>query len=439
MQTTMAIPSHSLTPTNRNRDESRPLDPAGRDAPTFHEGSESTSFTMLLDVARMVYVDSNSLMPSSPTSPMQMFEIIASDSHEHRQTVMQQQYDSDQRRHDPGRNDSTSVQARSQNQEPGEADLRLQNRHSEADPFRLSNLLSTSENKKPASSATVKPESYEMKSVSTPTSSPSNNHRTLPTNVASQAVTELSSASNSAHQAVVSAVSAVKTTTSGNPTPQIAQQVGQVLAASRGGEVETARAIQPAQEATHARTQSANQKNSTSTLTKSPADSKPYSSTTQQAETTTRSEFDQLVRSIRMKPGLWQSSAKLRLDPPSLGTLNIDVRLVGKKIEIIVKTESLEAAERLSQQVAKLKSALQQQGIFIERFDVSMEDTPHQTDQESESSLADAAAQNKQESNNTDMRNRMTGEVADLSDPMLETTDEVEFNAIAERRIDIKV
>lgn len=439
MHTTMAIPSHSLTPTNRNRDESRPLNPAGRDAPTFNEGSESTSFTMLLDVARMVYVDSNSLMPSSPTSPMQMFESIASDSHEHRQTVMQQQYDSDQRRHDPGRNDSTSVQARSQNQERGEVNLRLQNGHPGADPVRMSDSLSTSENKKLPLGATVKPESHEMKSVSTPASSPSANHRTLPTNVASQAVTELSNAPNSTHQAVVSAASAMKTTTSGNPTPQIAQQVGQVLAASRGGEVESARAIQPAQEATHTRTQSADQKNSASTLTKSPGDSKPFSSTTKQTESTTRSEFDQLVRSIRMKPGLWQSSAKLRLDPPSLGAINIDVRLVGKKIEISVKTESLEAAERLSQQAAKLKSALQQQGIFIERFDVSMEDTPHQTDRESESSLADTTTQDRQESNHTSMHNRMTGEVVELSDPMLETTDELEFNTVAERRIDIKV
>ena len=85
------------------------------------------------------------------------------------------------------------------------------------------------------------------------------------------------------------------------------------------------------------------------------------------------SPFDEIVRSIKMRAGPDFSSARIRLDPPELGQVRVDVRLDGDRIQLGIQTESAEAADRVQQGVKELKAALEHHGIKFGAGDVRVE------------------------------------------------------------------
>jgi flagellar hook-length control protein FliK len=97
-------------------------------------------------------------------------------------------------------------------------------------------------------------------------------------------------------------------------------------------------------------------------------------------ETATKeaSSFERLVRSIRLQTGPRNSSARLQLHPPELGRLRVDVRLAGDQIEIDVRTETDAARDFVSRRSDELKTALEQHGIQVNRFDVTVRSVPEQ-------------------------------------------------------------
>ncbi len=445
MNTTTLSTSNRIDPGYRERPFAVEGDVVARNENQQPANTDTVVFSMLLDVARSVYIDSSQLTATSPTSAMQMFEPNASDRDARRQSMMQQPTRADQLRDGVGHGDRSSVQARriGHDQQP-EMDSPLKNARTMNSESKL-HSLATLTNKSAQSTQ------FEMSKLESPqpigknhslsfTEQPSTGPADTRLDYKTMRSAEMTNPAQMHQASSATAAAGVRSATGpGTSSSPIAQQIGQVLAMGRGGEVESARAVQAAQPTTNAQPKSSSAKPGANTLTPSSHDTNTTSLIETKDDSVSRSEFEQLVRSIRMKPGLWQSSAKIRLDPPSLGTLNVDVRLVGKKIEIIVKTESLEATERISQQASKLISALEQQGIAIERFDVSMEDVTQDASQESESSQADASAQHRHESNESGTQNNITGEDIELSDPQIENAQELELNPVAERRIDIKV
>ena len=91
---------------------------------------------------------------------------------------------------------------------------------------------------------------------------------------------------------------------------------------------------------------------------------------TRAAETTQRSDFDRLVRSIRLNLGATRSTVRMRLDPPELGRIQIEARMDGQRIELLVRTETDTAGELLRTRIAQLQAALQQHGLSIERLEI---------------------------------------------------------------------
>jgi len=71
-----------------------------------------------------------------------------------------------------------------------------------------------------------------------------------------------------------------------------------------------------------------------------------------------------------MQPGRY-STARVLLDPPDLGRVHVQVSVTGDRVEIGVQTESEEARQLVSQRAVQLKSALEQQGMIVDRFDVT--------------------------------------------------------------------
>lgn len=84
-----------------------------------------------------------------------------------------------------------------------------------------------------------------------------------------------------------------------------------------------------------------------------------------------RSEFEELVRSVRLFSGPRRSTARIQLDPPELGRIRVDLRMADSKLEISVLTNSAEAKAVLQERADLLCTALEHHGIHVEQFDIS--------------------------------------------------------------------
>ena len=155
----------------------------------------------------------------------------------------------------------------------------------------------------------------------------------------------------------------------------VARQVGRILAARSTG-VESARAVTGIEQTVAAKGptgstqpgQQAAKSNRQPSFTGRGSES-TESRTTDPAQ---RSDFDRLVRSVRLNLGGTRSTARLRLDPPELGRIDIEARLDGQRLELLVRTETNAAGELLRSRVAQLRTALGQHGLWIDRFDVTL-------------------------------------------------------------------
>ena len=173
---------------------------------------------------------------------------------------------------------------------------------------------------------------------------------------------------------IVTGVPAVEVTPASMPS--VAQQVGELLGATRVGEVEPGQAASPASTAGDARANTPAQKSPAPARSSEGPTTQASSRRPEEVETKEASPFERLVRSIRLQTGLRSSSARLQLHPPELGRVRVDVRLAGEHVEIDVRTETDAARETLSHRADELKTALQHHGIHVDRLDVAVHAPP---------------------------------------------------------------
>lgn len=158
--------------------------------------------------------------------------------------------------------------------------------------------------------------------------------------------------------------------------PSVAQQVGELLGATRVGAVESGQTASPASTTGDARANTPAQKSPVGTRPDESRMTEAPSRRPEEVETKEASAFERLVRSIRMQTGLRSSSARLQLYPPELGRVRVDVRLAGEHVEIDVRTETDAARETLSHRTGELKTALEHHGIHVNRLEVTVHAPP---------------------------------------------------------------
>jgi flagellar hook-length control protein FliK len=154
--------------------------------------------------------------------------------------------------------------------------------------------------------------------------------------------------------------------------PDLARQVGRILASSGRAESQSGRALASLQHGGTDGKEASHPKNTP----QAEAKDQPSSSRTAKGkdfEESFRSSFERLVRSIRLSRGPYWSSARLQLHPPELGRMKVELRLSGDTLQIDVLTRTSEARELLYERVAELKAALEQHGLRIERFAVDVD------------------------------------------------------------------
>lgn len=97
--------------------------------------------------------------------------------------------------------------------------------------------------------------------------------------------------------------------------------------------------------------------------------------------------FERVMRAIRAQSGR-QTTARVMLDPPDLGRVHVRVKVAGDRVDIGVETENESARELIAQRALRLKSALEEQGLRVDRFEITTQ----------QSGLFDARASTGQES-----------------------------------------
>ncbi len=148
--------------------------------------------------------------------------------------------------------------------------------------------------------------------------------------------------------------------------PNPAEQVGRILSAGKASDTGLSR---PPADPTMTRGEPRPPPRFTGTPSGATTlDSEPPASP--DVETVPRSPFDALVRAIRLNPGAQYSSARLWLEPPELGRMQVDVRVHGRQVRIGVRTETAAARRIVSERAAELTEALERHGVTIEDFEV---------------------------------------------------------------------
>jgi len=144
--------------------------------------------------------------------------------------------------------------------------------------------------------------------------------------------------------------------------PTVARQIGQLLSTKLKGPTVT-HAIDGSAgvrgEAKSARPTASNIVSNKAAPTRSPGQSEAA-----------RTAFDRLVRNIRMNLGTKQSTARLRLHPPELGHVRVDVKMVDSRIDVRVHAEDPGARELIGERLEVLRSALRDHGLIAERVEL---------------------------------------------------------------------
>ena len=153
-----------------------------------------------------------------------------------------------------------------------------------------------------------------------------------------------------------------------------------------------------------------------------------------------RTPFDKLVRSIRLNRSARQSSARIQLDPPELGRLDVDVRISGDRIRIEVRTQSAQARKLVQDQAGRLTTALQQQGISVESLEVTVDGQGG----EPTGSLTDGETGNAADRGRSASAAGATGRPAGAAMAEIGTTDVGnneghELRVVSETRLDIRI
>jgi flagellar hook-length control protein FliK len=83
-----------------------------------------------------------------------------------------------------------------------------------------------------------------------------------------------------------------------------------------------------------------------------------------------REVFEKLVRNIRLNAGTRNSTARIRLSPPELGQVRVEVKLRDENLSLRIHAETPEAREVLGERLESLRAALQQHGLVAERIEL---------------------------------------------------------------------
>ena len=98
---------------------------------------------------------------------------------------------------------------------------------------------------------------------------------------------------------------------------------------------------------------------------------KSVSAETLSAKGTTEARIiNQIINKVSLRSNGSQSEIKIRLDPPSLGTIRMNVTTAGDSVRTVVIAESHAVKQIIENNLAQLKDSMQSQGLKVDSFTV---------------------------------------------------------------------
>lgn len=155
--------------------------------------------------------------------------------------------------------------------------------------------------------------------------------------------------------------------------PNAAQTVGQILA--RDGATGSSRDAQPIM----ANGPRSSEQNSSRPRSADPSSKPPNPNAAEKSDSgdsIRRPEFARLMRMVRLNIGQKASSATIRMNPPELGRLRIDVQMQNDQLSIRVETDNPQSRSLFAQRADELIESLRSQQINVDRVEVTVRNTP---------------------------------------------------------------
>lgn len=436
--------------TRSSSDDALGLPPEGRLTPL--------AFDALLDATHVLMAATRNA-GGDRTSPSQMFERNVADADERRLMAQKEVYRSGRMSQSGNEQlDRTSVDARQalRSGEAGDTQRQAASRLSDFSGTHARSERSASDNDIPRHAARTESSSSEGVFSRTGRAQASAMEASFTSRIAHSPGT--GSALPASPPVAASPPAAQVQSATGRPnasnSQSPAQQVAQLMGASRVGEAESVRAPSSSAAAAAGRQATADPKTAGRSSTGGRADAnssaRPSAGTDERVGNTARSAFDQLVRSIHLQSGARRSFARLQLDPPELGRMHINVRVEGAQLRIDIRTETAAARDLVAARAAELTAALQQHGINVERFDVTanaLDENPHDFG-EREKFGADVAADHERSVRDQGSSSRSRSSLSEAGvepgrdshlGPSVGGEEQSEVGAVAETRLDIMV
>lgn len=151
-----------------------------------------------------------------------------------------------------------------------------------------------------------------------------------------------------------------------------AAHMGRFLAGSRPGDGETVRATTTSNTSDQPRAQRSDRSGAGARQPGRNTAARRGSDSAQPADSARRAAFERIVRALRMQGGPSRSSARIQLHPPRLGKMDIDVHMVNRGLRLSIETQSTEARDMLFERIDELRTGLEQHGIRIDSFSVTV-------------------------------------------------------------------
>ncbi len=226
-----------------------------------------------------------------------------------------------------------------------------------------------------------KPDARGQKTESSQTTKASSTDQTAPTSDNSTSNLKQRTGGESGHQnanpngvsartVAASTTTAAAKVTDNTATKQAspAQRIGQMLAGNTANQVTRATGSELQTQVVREQTSKA-ETQSQAAKARSNGQAQGRAST-DGPEQTKRSEFENLVKSIRMNRGTKSSSATIRLNPPELGKMKIHAQMSDDVLRVRVEATSSMARNLLTERSGELLAALHERGIEVDRFEV---------------------------------------------------------------------
>jgi flagellar hook-length control protein FliK len=90
--------------------------------------------------------------------------------------------------------------------------------------------------------------------------------------------------------------------------------------------------------------------------------------------------IDQITSKMTFRPG--QNEIQIRLEPPSLGTVRMNVSTSGDSVRTVIVTENQAVKQVVENSLSQLRDSMNGQGLKVDSFTVLVGGNPHQAFQQ---------------------------------------------------------